>query len=326
MRTNKKMQILIIFLVFSMLIPTIGYANDTSINNLYLAGSDNVNLTEEDITNAVVTDEMLDAARKNGSKTEQDEYDILIEAKEKITAQLNKEHNNEKSIEERILEISNKPITELQELGYSKEKIKILKEYDGSPIEDNQQLRAITGKIVSNFFLVKRNADLYTVGLDWEWTIDPLFNITDSIGMGFYYDSTAVPVMPLSTPSTPNNCNVVNPYTGQRVYLSSYLSEKDHKIYKINTYRLPQESSILPKRGTILNTITTSGRNGFKNGWAAFRYSYAHGIYGVSLEGIGLSCKSGSVGFSIKVKYDEVIHRHLQVFQTGNAKRLDDDR
>ena len=152
--------LLVLSFTIIMYLPSTVIADNTKLTTeLYLVGFNSSELTEELVNNAEVTEEMIQIALNNKEYiTENNEYDTLITIKQNLRTKRTLEENLNSTIEGAILERSSLPKETLSKIGYTNSQIKILKEYDGSPIEDNPQLRSVAGSITSSFQLIKRSS------------------------------------------------------------------------------------------------------------------------------------------------------------------------
>lgn len=99
------------------------------------------------------------------------EYDALVEAKKSITNST----ANSTSIEDLLLsraQLSDEILKQMYD--YTEEQIAILKSYDGSPIEENPQLKGLFADLEGTIFKVSSNDHGVTVRFSWSWTKPPL--------------------------------------------------------------------------------------------------------------------------------------------------------
>lgn len=109
------------------------------------------------------------------------EYDMYVEMKDSI----NGLNLHGQTIEEILLERASLPAESLaDEYGYSAEQISLLKEYDGSPIEDNPQLRGVFANMDGRLLLQNQDDDSVCVKFEWEWDGRPMltgYAVTDVV-------------------------------------------------------------------------------------------------------------------------------------------------
>ena len=317
-------KIIIFALMINIIAPITIRAKENDNVELYLAGYNSEDLTEEIVNNAEVTEEMIKiASEKKEYEIETNEYDILVEVKNSPmkTKKLEKKLNS--TIEETILERANLPEETLYKLGYTDHQIKILKEYDGSPIEDNPQLRSAAGAIGSDFHLVKRSSKGMTVLLNWRWKTLPFTpGLSDNFGCGWYnISSSGTRYGEYNSKTWPNNFMVVHPLTGNNIYLREYnAGEQYNRVYKMPTYwNSDAKASYGVKSGRVMTSIVSS-TNSVKE--LAFLYNYAESyINGVDI-GLSFSGHGVSGSFSLKYGYRLIMNRHLALGQTGGAKYI----
>lgn len=105
------------------------------------------------------------------------EYDIYVREKENTEGEysvMGIDGTEEKTIEELYLERAALSEEELvAQFGYSKEQIAILKSYDGSPIEDNPQLRAVSASVSGRITTSAAYSDLVAATMSWSWNQRP---------------------------------------------------------------------------------------------------------------------------------------------------------
>lgn len=108
------------------------------------------------------------------------EYDILVADQE--SAEGAASCNDGPSVEEILLERAQLPTDVLTtKYGYSNEDIAILKSYDGSPIEDNPQLRGIFADLHGYLYRMDYNDHGVTVRFSWNWEGMPVTTQTDVV-------------------------------------------------------------------------------------------------------------------------------------------------
>lgn len=108
------------------------------------------------------------------------EYDSLVQSGRATDIA----SSSDSSIETAVLERAQLPVETLLAYGYSNDEIAILKAYDGSPIEDNPQLRGTFANL--NGFIYRMDYNDYgsTVRFSWVWDSAPVLHgsaITDVV-------------------------------------------------------------------------------------------------------------------------------------------------
>ena len=92
------------------------------------------------------------------------------------------------SIEEALYERAQLPEDELRNMGYSQEKIKLLKEYDGSPLSENPQMREVFPNLTGSFYVAYSEKTFMEVSFMWYWDGKPFLSgsvFTDIVACGF---------------------------------------------------------------------------------------------------------------------------------------------
>ena len=100
------------------------------------------------------------------------EYDMYVEMKDDSgDATINGQ-----KVEDILMQRASLPEDVLEdEYGYSDSQIRILKEYDGTLIEENPQLRGIFANVDGHLYLQEQSNDSVTVRFSWAWDGAPLF-------------------------------------------------------------------------------------------------------------------------------------------------------
>ena len=108
------------------------------------------------------------------------EYDVLVESERASDVLCDAENNS--SIESLIVsraQLSDDILSE--RYGYSDEQIQILKSYDGSPIEDNPQLRGVFGNVYGYIYRMSYDDHGVTVRFSWNWDNPPMLWGNDTV-------------------------------------------------------------------------------------------------------------------------------------------------
>ena len=163
-----------------LILPTAAYAVDAEEPITFML-EENVDTTEDGISiGTFVTNE----------------YDMYLEMQNTPTALLLENGYEPEeitelkstSVEEILYERGQMSEKALIGMGYSQETIKLLKEYDGSPIEDNPQLYALFADLTGTLNAVRYGTNKMAVQFDWEWSRSPMLAgtlITDIVSCGF---------------------------------------------------------------------------------------------------------------------------------------------
>ena len=109
------------------------------------------------------------------------EYDIKLESMAQEAKALEEagyslqeiEESRTYSAEKKLLELAELPDEQLIALGYTSEQIDILKAYDGSPLEENPQLRAAMPSLTTSVTAGDCNSQHLCAHLNWEWSAAP---------------------------------------------------------------------------------------------------------------------------------------------------------
>lgn len=126
----------------------------------------------------------------------QSEYDMYMEFKQTPQSELitrgysidDIELITKFSIEETLLERAKMSEEKLYNMNYNAKQIAILKEYDGSPIEQNPQLKGVFADLTGTISKVGHSTYRMKTKFTWEWSNEPLFSgtaITDIVACGF---------------------------------------------------------------------------------------------------------------------------------------------
>ena len=95
------------------------------------------------------------------------EYDMLVNYKDE-----NKLSNG--IAEQELMARAKMTDTELYDMGYTKEGISILRNYDGSPIEENPQLRAATASLTGVISKIASNSTSASAKFSFSWSQRPV--------------------------------------------------------------------------------------------------------------------------------------------------------
>lgn len=121
------------------------------------------------------------------------EYDMYLDMKSQtpIAAQVDDEISTTAAfvqnggIEQLLIERAQLSENELKETyGYTDEQIEILKDYDGSPLEQNPQLRAILAEVSLSINRGSVSTSRFTAYISWNWSACPLVVLGVKDGLG----------------------------------------------------------------------------------------------------------------------------------------------
>lgn len=263
------------------------------------------------------------------------EYDMLLQIKEEkkqlenalpLSVSENVEQQEEyieelKSFnpEEAILIRASIPEEQLQIMGYTNEQIAILKEYDGSPIEENPQLRAVLGKLWATILKLDYSKNSAAARFSWKWTNQPIITgvFSDIVSCAWRGVGRDNQEETMTIDLNNSTCNV------------KYVSEDGSLSDKYVTYDINDKD---PQRNAEVKfRLTDSGRwaeSGYFDVYieeeatvnnmdtSLFIFAYGHTNFTVS-PSISVSGSGPSLGLSCGVGTDEMFNEWLKIKYTG---------
>lgn len=134
------------------------------------------------------------------STFEINEYDEIVKIRNSSNSELKKEGYSDEDIktmrsnkmEQTYIEYSELPKEELALLyDLDDEQIKILKSYNGDPIEDSPQLRAVAAKVSCTVVAMSTSKSAMTVQFQWSWSGLQSKTFTDIIGVRYIGTNTS---------------------------------------------------------------------------------------------------------------------------------------
>lgn len=190
------------------------------------------------------------------------EYDIMVlEKKESTKKQKNTIHTT-KTYEELYLEraqLSEEIL--INEFLYTIDQVKILKEYDGSPIEENPQLAKASAVLSARMYTGGCSNTELNVMVEWSWSNAPILSgpgVTDRIA--FRWKGTSTTGSPINLVDNGSTYAMIYYYNS-----GSYVTTTSVNRTLIDSYgaaEMPvkmQVSTGTALRGTVSSTLRNSG-------------------------------------------------------------------
>lgn len=191
-------------------------------------------------------------------------------------------------IENELTKLSNLSSAELISLGYNKQQIETLHNYEGERIETVPKLRGVFADMSINFYPFTANSTSLSVQVEWSWSNAPLLAgsmIEDMVAMRWKGTDDSGSPLNVAFVSSGSYCSIKYYYrTG------SYHSSKrenivcdspyDHAYAKIPMCPSSASTNIYAKQGIFTVKVQRTGSNSIKE--AAFVFAYGHTIAIVS--------------------------------------------
>lgn len=184
------------------------------------------------------------------------EYDAILESR-----RITRSRASYSDAEKYYLERANLSETELQGMGYTTEQIKILKAYDGTPLEDNPQLQDASPTLTASLSRQAITTNYIKVKYTWSWNACPIATFTDIVGFSWA---------------------AVNPQNGG---VSLAFASKDGSMEVTYQYTA---SSITAKESVTMSAGTGSGATAYNSAQGRFsvvKYNTAGGIQSYAKSG-----------------------------------------
>lgn len=249
------------------------------------------------------------------------EYDVYVDIKTspKARSMNTKEKVDfvlEGGVEKELQERGKLSTAELESMGYNAEDIKVLREYDGTPIEKDVALRSTMARMTTNFNQLKSTDDVQSVKLYWQWNKVPIVTLTDQMGSIFYDAFTRITLLENNNTYPSKFIVDYGAYQNGKYqkHQSIRIRANDYSQYSL-IYKFPVRRNnaygypIHALRGTMYLSIGTVGRHAIRE--YHFKSSYAHQRIKLTGVGLGFSGSVPSVAFTVGYDYDETVHRHL---------------
>lgn len=264
------------------------------------------------------------------------EYDMYLEMQNTPTALLLEngyeigeiEELKNTSVEEILYERGQMSEEELIAMGYFEGTIKLLKEYDGSPIEDNPQLYGIFADLSGDLSVKSYGKSKMAVRFTWEWSNAPLLSgtaITDVVSCGFAGTNNENVSCVMTFDKSNSECIVS--YYEQGDDGLTYLGHKSPTISAKNVHnhvesriRMSEEfnsgrSIGWAKKGYL--TVAIKEENPIYQLYSGtFAFGYGH-MVGAITPSISISFDSISIGLTFGTDTEEMFYKTITVDATG---------
>lgn len=229
------------------------------------------------------------------------EYDAMVYEKAStsiMTLNTTGTNNNDSGYFERLY-LERAAIDEdtlLNEYGYTEEQVKILKAYDGGPIEEHPELRRASATLSAYIYAKNCSTSKLNVYADWSWNGTPIPcgpGITD--GVAFGWSGTDFNGNPLNL--SVSNSSVKIKYVG-----SSGVSYRTVTPTIVSHYHALKGGVLMDngkgtaKSGTLSMTLNKTGSKSINEAAITFAYGHATLTGGVSFS---FSLSGPSVGISL---------------------------
>lgn len=227
-------------------------------------------------------------------------FDLMDASTSELKAQgITTEQINEfKSInfEEGFLEQSKLPEEVLLNFGYTEEQVKLIKNYDGSPITRDSAMVRASASISAGVTLNTSSTSRYKFTYSWVWSGKPISNGTDICAMRWAAYSSSGGPLGASIGTTDSNVEYYDFYGNFYHSKSPSITEEDDSIYI--TFPMEKKNStgdeyVWAKEGYIKATINKLGTSGMN-------FVRIRGAYGRSTSKVTptLNVSSKGVSFS----------------------------
>lgn len=245
------------------------------------------------------------------------QYDYYMNMKQKTERELRAEGVSTNDIitvksnafESELLNRAQLPESELIDLGYTQDQIRLLKSYDGSPLENNPQMRAVTATFSGALYqdIVSKTAS--TTIFTWNWSSAPIvcsIDIDDYVGCS--WSGTNKQNLNCQMQVYGKSC-IVNYADGSMASLA--VTEKDAyrwvqaKVRQRTVYSWAKSGSLSVQTREVVNT------NG--NLYSTlYYYGFGHSTL-VLNGGISLSPSGPSLGLTFGTQVQNMFHKSITV-------------
>ena len=209
-------------------------------------------------------------------------------------------------------------------MGYTIEQIALLKTYDGSPLEDNPQMRGTFASLNGTLFVMTPTSTKMGVRLEWEWTNEPVLSgtaISDIVTCGFSAVDTNSSVIVVTAKNL--SCSV-NYYAGD-----TKLATRSQTITQVDPHGHVESTFAM---GQIINGEQGWAKSGYFIVYAAeevtvnrlysvnFKFGYGHQIL-TSAPSISVSfgaTGSGGIGLTFGKGTENMFEEEVIVRINGN--------
>lgn len=240
------------------------------------------------------------------------EYDVYVATRTASTSELAEAGISTRqadliksdAIENELLRLSALSTSELASLGYTKDQISILQNYDGERIENAPELRGIFADMTAKFSKVSASTSALTIKVEWTWSNAPALAgdaIVDMVAMRWQGTNTAGAPINVAFNSAGSSCSVKY-YSRDGVYQYSKSatvvcdSPYDHAYANISMSagEGDADGTYYAKSGTLKIKVERTGTNSIQE--AAFVFGYGHTTIVIS-PSLSLPASFG-IGFS----------------------------
>lgn len=209
------------------------------------------------------------------------------------------------SLEDAFLERGKLPEKQLQVLGYTQEQIRVLKEYDGSPITDDSPVLLASATCTGSIRSVSASASKISFQYQWQWSTPPAIQKKDKMAVTWLGVTPSASIISVSATYRHYCVNYYSSTTGAYV---KYISGSPTSLSGFNGYSLGYDM-VIPIPETSDGSLTAWAKYGYMSfniepdGAAKMGLLKVAGGVGhasSALAGsVGVSASSSGVGVSI---------------------------
>ena len=236
------------------------------------------------------------------------------------------------SIEWVIQQRAERPEKELQALGYSEEKISILKEYDGGPLAQNPQLRGVFADLTGRLYVRTAGSMTMSILFTWTWSNPPVlcgYAVTDIVTCAFSGTNNQNLPCNLVISEAGTSCTIIyyDWETGEFERTEhieiGIINPKQHieAKFAIGYEGKPYETTACAKSGNII--VAVKEDKCVNNLYSTtFSIGYGHTVFTVS-PSISLSVGTaigGGVGLSFGLGTENMFYKHIRVLSDGSSQ------
>lgn len=292
-----------------------------------------------------ITSGRIQLDEKNSGKgvligtVEKNEYDMYLELQNRSSSDLLHDGYTEEEIsiirnisfEELLYERALLPEKQLEAMGYSPEQIKDLKNYDGSPIESNPELRGLFAEVDGKFYVSNYGTSEMGLRFDWSWSNTPVFKgtaISDIVTVAF--SGTNQNNLPCVLTTSKNDCECFVYY--YRVDDGSYVDDIEYKVDVVDIHqhveiKFPMgivtypEGNCWAKGGHItVNVAEEAPANQLYS--TTFSIGYGHTVIGLSVTGPSITLSltgtiTGGIGLVFGKSTEKMVYNQVVVKNDG---------
>lgn len=229
------------------------------------------------------------------------------------------------SIEKALYERAQLPEDELRDMGYSQEKIELLKEYDGSPLSENPQMRGVFANLTGSMFVQWFTKTYMQVGFSWEWDTQPFLSgsiFTDIVTCGFAgtNDDNGLDIMTFVELNS--HCTIsyysIDTLIGRETYEISVQNPHQHVEVKFPMSKVFGNHGGYAKKGSLTIRVKEENTVG-KLYSCAFAFGYGHTgvVIAPSISVSAGSGFSGGVGLSFGFNTENMFYKTMILRHDG---------